>query len=594
MEPPAHVLPPCGEGGGKGGLNAPLVMWSRRSQTRRTRLLAWRYAVSLKKGLKDGTTSPDVSVLLGSTLKVFATLPLRQQEQLVRRISLVKLPAKTACSYSLITEVTKSLVTGRDAPPSWKPIGPVGHHVLSRDFLVDCVDWNKDVNRPRGFCYPKPMRPGRDELNMLEDLLSAGIIRPSSGHKISFNLSLRPKPHSNKSLLVADCRAVIGSSGLAPRAFQLPQLHWLYALADDLPEGSQLYFAKLDLSNSYHSVVLPEELAAMFTFGVEDCVFEWGRLPFGWDRSPCLFQDLMISLVHGIDNWGVIRFHYLDDLLVVGSSYNAVQQAVQEAMELLVGAGFIISDKSVIEPSNVIDWLGKHLEFTNHAVSIGVSESVLDLISALIIFSCSKRGPARILRSLCGLVSWSSMHSRLALPWLQHAHVCILQNRRRAPVYLVDHLKVALAAVSRPYSGFPIHWGSGPVLSDEDDVLFVDAAASMGKFGLVLYSKTGESWAWSLPLPHYCSGDPNYQQAAELYAIKAGVRKFLKSGATLRLVSDSMSSLFSCNKLSCKARHTRRGRMLRQISGKLLATPSAAVLLRFLPGTLMPADLAWW
>jgi len=99
-----------------------------------------------------------------------------------------------------------------------------------------------------------------------------------------------------------------------------------------------------------------------------------------------------------------------------------------------------------------------------------------------------------------------------------------------------------------------------------------------------------ESWAWSLPLPHYCSGDPNYQQAAELYAVKAGVCKFLKSGATLRLVSDSMSSLFSCNKLSCKARHTRRGRMLRQISGKLLATPSAAVLLGFLQGTLMPAD----
>ena len=55
-------------------------------------------------------------------------------------------------------------------------------------------------------------------------------------------------------------------------------------------------------------------------------------------------------------------------------------------------------------------------------------------------------------------------------------------------------------------------------------------------------------------------------------------------------MSDSQSALYSCNKMSTKARYTRRGRMLRQISSCLLAHPNMRVCLGFIDGASYPAD----
>jgi len=503
------------------------------------------------------------------------------QKRLLDSVGSLPLPVKTSCSYSLVS--APLLVFAPSEPARWKPIGEVGCVPLPSHYLSTCVDFERPVNKRRGCQFLRPMHASGEERAMVCDLLQAGIVKPSSGSFISFNLSLRPKPGSAKSLLIADMRNIISGSIWAPKKFSLPKLEKLYEFPPQ-----QLWFAKLDLTNAYHSVLLPGDVSELLRFGIGDEVFQWLRLPFGWDRSPVIFQSFMNDLLASVNKCGVVRFQYLDDILIVGLSRGGVNFAIAEAMGILTAKGFIISDKSAPRPATSVQWLGKSITSTPGGIHISVPPSLCDLMSCLAVFACSKRGPARVLRTLCGLVAWANSHSRLAFPWLQHAHRSIMSQAHTTPQVCFDHLLVALDAVARPASRFQIAWRKPPSVASP--VVWVDAAASEGRFGLVLCVPGDLPLAWSLPLPAELSFSL-HQQTAELYAVKVAAVKFLSVFPDLVVISDSASSLFACVKLSCKAKHLFRGKILRQVSRKLLMVPGAAVSLGFIRGVIHPADV---
>jgi len=65
-------------------------------------------------------------------------------------------------------------------------------------------------------------------------------------------VSLRPKPNSDKSLLICDCRDMIRREGLAAQKFSLPASSQLLGL-----EGNYV-FTKLDIKNAYWGCKLPK------------------------------------------------------------------------------------------------------------------------------------------------------------------------------------------------------------------------------------------------------------------------------------------------------------------------------------------------
>ena len=80
---------------------------------------------------------------------------------------------------------------------------------------------------------------------------------------------------------------------------------------------------------------------------------------------------------------------------------------------------------------------------------------------------------------------------------------------------------------------------------------------------------------------------------AELYALKFAISKFytmFPCSANPALVSDSTSSISTLLKFSCKAKHTLRGKVLRQISS-IVSKHQVCFKLGFLPSKLMPADV---
>jgi len=119
---------------------------------------------------------------------------------------------------------------------------------------------------------------------MISDLLKAGIVKQSDSPTFTMNLSVRPKPNNpNKSLLISDCRALIANSVYAPKSFTLPKLSTLF----HLPKNVLYYFTKLDLSNAYHSVSLPNWLEDQFRFsailtqGGIPVILKWAPLWLG-------------------------------------------------------------------------------------------------------------------------------------------------------------------------------------------------------------------------------------------------------------------------------------------------------------------------
>jgi len=92
---------------------------------------------------------------------------------------------------------------------------------------------------------------------------------------------------------------------------------------------------------------------------------------------------------------------------MISSDCLALAVATSKAVDLLMGKGFLVSPhpKSITEPATSIDWLGKHIHSTDGGIFVSTPPLVLDLLASLIIFARAKKGPARIIRTICGIVS---------------------------------------------------------------------------------------------------------------------------------------------------------------------------------------------
>jgi len=149
--------------------------------------------------------------------------------------------------------------------------------------------------------------------------------------------------------------------------FKLPRVELLYN------KPHCLYFAKLDLQNAYHSVILPESWRHMFVFRTDFCVdacstWCWNRLGFGWDKSDFTFQRLILGVLETMElpsnaqDTVYCILDYLDDLLLASPDPVFLLHLAWCVVDALVKFGFLPSwPKCCLNPVLSIDWLGKHL-----------------------------------------------------------------------------------------------------------------------------------------------------------------------------------------------------------------------------------------
>ena len=573
---------------------------------RTSRLNAHRFAIISLQSLT--TTNIPYRQLFQAALTTFGTLSLQFQQVIIDQLHSTPL-VKTDCSYSILQppflKVNHAL--------KWKQIGDTGHASIPDSFYLNAVDTSSRVKDRKGYQVLKPLNatigPHKE---MIQDLKTAGIIAESPLQTFTMNLSLRPKPNSSKSLLINDCRSLISNTFYAPRHFKLPNLSCLFHMRTK----SNMFFTKLDLSNAYHSVHLPDFLQSMFRFAATELddmnqlkttVYVWKRLPFGWDRSPKVFQEYMTTIIAELQDHQILVLSYLDDILLVGPCKDRLENATESMARLLQDEGFIISPhpKSVFKAVTSLVWLGKLLVSSNCGISIGVPDAVLALLASLIIVARAKKGPARMIATICGIVAWANSHSRLAFPFMGNAQAIALRNRRHLKDSAFVHLIQALHATALAVKNSPIKWGvdlplqqlSAPLLSfphprqdlsPQHAFVWCDAAIATKMFGIVLSFEDMSLpvLAASFDLP----AQVTTQQTAELYAVKAGLIKASVMFSSFALITDSESALLSINKMSGKLKHSFRRKLLRQITSRLMCLDDPAIPMGHVAGILHPAD----
>ena len=333
--------------------------------------------------------------------------------------------------------------------------------------------------------------------------------------------------------------------------------------------GGDLWVTKIDLQNAYWGTVMPEGMQSAFVFELQGVKYGLIRLPFGWSRSPAIFQKkLQQCIEESIGNYILIlKFQYLDDILLLGKGFDSLAAATKRLCDHIKKKGWILNDKKLIAtPCKAVDWLGKRVTISDDKITITIMEDTVVEITALILWVTAKPFPQRVLKSLAGLLSWATIHSRLALPFLHAAHVFLKGHRYPHPPQqvrsqLVKALwfaslpvnKKAFAPAGKPWHDLP--W------------VFADAAAVEGHCGLVISWPDASIEVFSHPLPQdMCSVEQ--QQLAELYVVKrALIWAALHDVKEVVYIADNLASLYSTAKFSTPSLHSRRSKILRQMAG---------------------------
>ena len=135
---------------------------------------------------------------------------------------------------------------------------------------------------------------------------------------------------------------------------------------------------------------------------VGDAQYVWQSVHFGWKYSPLLCEKLVYSVVRTWLWWLPILFCvYRDDILIVGTR-RFVRKAVCRAWHRWRRVGFVISQKSVTQPSHDLDFVGKVFDLKRGTLENrpGFPRGLVRLWLLLVLGLMNRKGMERLLGRL--------------------------------------------------------------------------------------------------------------------------------------------------------------------------------------------------
>ena len=134
-----------------------------------------------------------------------------------------------------------------------------------------------------------------------------------------------------------------------------------------LPYISTASFAGvIDISKAYCHVPLHRSTTCYLAFSFNGVKYSYKCMPFGLKTAPFYFTRLMKSVLAFLrDKFAIQVFAYLDDLLVLGNSFEQTHKDLSLTLNFLKFLGFKLNPKSSMVPVSTVQYLGVMFDLHN-------------------------------------------------------------------------------------------------------------------------------------------------------------------------------------------------------------------------------------
>ena len=222
--------------------------------------------------------------------------------------------------------------------------------------------------------FPRPSAgrtrgPVEGELKRLHDL---GVLRRMTQEEVRRTTSWTPtfavpKKDSLKIRLITDLRE-LNSCATTPK-FRMPAWKDVLALAG---QARGQWACKLDLEEYFFHLGLHESCSRWIRVAPH---WEMRALPFGLECSPYWSSRLSRPVLQYLQDLQVQLIWYVDDLLVIAKTPDKLRRDMTVVIDTMTALGFAVNArKSVIEPTQVIEYLGLVLNLREDKVELSTNK----------------------------------------------------------------------------------------------------------------------------------------------------------------------------------------------------------------------------
>ena len=128
---------------------------------------------------------------------------------------------------------------------------------------------------------------------------------------------------------------------------------------------------KTDLKHAYYLVNMASESRKLLRFTWNGTLYEYTSVVFGLGPAPGMFTKLLKVPITVLRKMNISIVIYINDMLIIADSQQEMEQARDPPLFLLQHIGFVINwEKSFLEPTKQIDFLGVQIDSTNMTFSI--------------------------------------------------------------------------------------------------------------------------------------------------------------------------------------------------------------------------------
>ena len=132
----------------------------------------------------------------------------------------------------------------------------------------------------------------------------------------------------------------------------------------------QEWITKIDLKDAYHHILVHVNIWKYFRFVVAGVVYQFRVLPFGLSTAPREFTKTLAPVVQLLRTQGIRVHAYLDDWIIRAHCREQSLEHTQYILQLLQSLGWTINwDKSMLQPSRILDFLSLHFNLEQALIS---------------------------------------------------------------------------------------------------------------------------------------------------------------------------------------------------------------------------------